>query len=241
MGDLTAIVTAVAVAALAVGLGWWLLIQTEGVYLGPGVVRWLYDRSAHEYDEIKEFDDEADDRHLGAPLAELLAGQDDALVLDVATGTGRLTLTLFRHLDFKGRVIGLDSSRAMLEVAAAKTVFFAESLDLLENDARQLPVASGACDAVTCIEALEFLPDMRQALGEMVRALKPGGMLVVTNRCGADRLAFPGRSYSAAQFEALLASLGLAAISTRRWLTYYDLIWARKPSASHAGHGTRQP
>jgi len=228
VGDLTPIIIIVAAAGAVLALGWWLLIQTEGVYLGPGVVRRLYDRSAHEYDEIKQFDDDADDRHLGAPLAAALAGREDALVLDVATGTARLPLTLFRHLDFKGAVVALDSSRAMLAVAAAKTVFFAESLDLIENDARRLPFGDDAFDAVTCIEALEFLPDMRQSLGEMARVLRPGGVLAVTNRCGADRLSFPGRGFAPAPFEALLRAHGLTGIETRRWLEYYDLVWARK-------------
>lgn len=218
-------------AALAAGaaVAWWLFVQTEGVYLGPRVVRWLYDRSAREYDQIKEFDDEADDYHLGAPLAARLAGCADALVLDVATGTARLPLTLFRHLDYKGRVVGLDSSRGMLEAATAKTVFFAESLDLVENDAQHLPLASGSCDAVTCIEALEFMPAVRPAVAEMVRVLKPGGALVITNRRGLDRWWFPGRGRSAAQFEALLRGCGLGDIQTKRWLAYYDLIWATKP------------
>ncbi|MBI3732120.1 MAG: class I SAM-dependent methyltransferase [Chloroflexi bacterium] len=216
-------------AAAGVALGWWLLIQTEGVYLGPRVVRWLYDRSAHEYDEIKQFDDESDDRNLGEPLAERLAGNPDAWLLDVGTGTARLPLALFRHLDFKGRAVGLDSSREMLGVAAAKTVFFAESLDLIEGDGRALPFASGSCAAVTCVEALEFFPSPRQTLGEMARVLRPGGTLVVSNRRGFDRWTFPGRGYSAAAFERLLSEVGLCEIVTQRWLTYYDLIWARKP------------
>jgi ubiquinone/menaquinone biosynthesis C-methylase UbiE len=230
VGDwLTGAALSAAGLAVCAVAAWWLFIQTEGVYLGPRVVRWLYDRSAGEYDQIKEFDDEADDYHLGAPLAALLAGRDDALVLDVATGTARLPLTLFRHMDFKGRVVGLDSSRGMLEVATAKTVFFAGSLDLVENDARQLPLSSGSCDAVACIEALEFLPAVGPALAEMVRVLKPGGALLVTNRRGLDRWSFPGRAPSAAQFEALLRACGLQSIQTKRWLTYYDLIWATKP------------
>lgn len=222
----------VVIILLAVGavvaLGWWLFIQTEGVYLGPRVVRLLYDRSAHEYDDIKEFDDEADDRHLGQPLAERLAGDEAAWLLDVGTGTARLPLTLFRHLDFKGRVVGLDSSRAMLEVAVAKTVFFSESVDFVENDACILPFPSACMDAVTCIEALEFLPDVQQALCEMVRVLRQGGTLVISNRRGFDRWTFPGRAGSPAHFEKRLAALGLTDIQTYRWLTYYDLVWARK-------------
>ena len=222
-----ALAVALAAAGLA-ALGWWLLIQTEGVYLGPRVVRLLYDRSAHEYDEIKEFDDESDDRHLGQPLAELLAGDDEAIVLDVGTGTARLPLSLFRHLDFKGRVIGLDASPGMLEAAQAKTVVFSESIDLVRNDARVLPLPSAACDAVACIEALEFLPDMRQSLREMVRVLRPGGTLVVTNRCGFDRWTFLGRGFAAGDFEQLLHSLGVHEVRTERWLTYYDLVWATR-------------
>ncbi len=224
--ELLALVLAGLVVALV--LGWWLFVQTEGVYLGPRVVRWLYDRSAYEYDDIKEFDDEADDRHLGQPLSERLAGDEAAWVLDVGTGTARLPLTLFRHLDFKGRVVGVDSSRAMLEVANAKTVYFSESLDLVENDTRALPFASESCDAVTCIEALEFLPNVRSALCEMVRVLKPRGTLVVSNRRGFDRWTFPGRAHAPHEFERVLQSLRLANVRTYRWLTYYDLVWAEK-------------
>lgn len=224
---LPAIGVVLAAAALA-ALGWWLLIQTEGVYVGPRVVRLLYDRSAREYDDIKEFDDEADDRHLGQPLAERLAGNDKAVVLDVGTGTARLPLSLFRHLDFKGRVIGLDASPAMLEAAQAKTIVFSESIDLVRSDSRVLPVPAAACDAVTCIEALEFLPDIRQALREMMRVLRPGGTLVVTNRCGFDRWSFPGRGFAAGDFEQLLRSLGVCEVRTERWLTYYDLVWATR-------------
>jgi len=216
---------------VVLALGWWLFVQTEGVYLGARVVRWLYDRSALEYDEIKEFDDEADDRHLGQPLSERLAGDEQACVLDVGTGTARLPLTLFRHLDFKGRVVGLDSSRAMLDVAVAKTVFFSESVDLVENDAKVLPFRPAAFDAVACIEVLEFLPSVAGALCEMVRVLKPGGTLVVSNRRGLDRWTFPGRAFAAADFEKQLRSLGLPHVATYRWLSYYELIWAEKEQA----------
>ncbi len=219
-------------AAAVVALAWWLFIQTEGVYLGPRIVRWLYDRSAHAYDEIKEFDDKSDDRSLGEPLAAQLAGNGDAWLLDVGTGTARLPLSLFRHLDFKGRVVGLDASRDMLEVAAAKTVFFAESLYLVQNDVSVLPIASGSCDAVTGIEVLEFLPNPKQALKEMVRVLRPGGVLVVSNRRGFDRWTFPGRGHSPRRFEQRLRSLGLRDVRTQQWLTYYDLIWAVKEDRS---------
>ena len=212
----------------AATLGWWLFIQTEGVYLGQRLVRFLYDQSAHEYDEIKQFDDDSDDERIGGPLAERLGGDEMAWVLDVATGTARAPLSLLRHVDFQGRIVALDASPAMLEAAQAKTIVYGESLELLRNDARVLPFAAAAFDAVTCIEALEFLPDVKQALREMLRVLKPGGVLALTNRRGFDRWTFPGRAYTPAAFEQLLRSLDLCEIHTQRWLVYYDLVWASK-------------
>jgi hypothetical protein len=38
---------------------YWLLIITEGLYLGRRFVVWLYDRTAHKYDGIKEYEDQA--------------------------------------------------------------------------------------------------------------------------------------------------------------------------------------
>jgi len=69
------------------------------------------------------------------------------------------------------------------------------------------------------------------ALCEMVRVLKPGGTLVVSNRRGLDRWTFPGRAFAAADFEKQLRSLGLTHVATYRWLTYYELIWAEKEQA----------
>jgi ubiquinone/menaquinone biosynthesis C-methylase UbiE len=229
LNDLLLILFTLAIGvALAVALGWWLFIQTEGVYLGQRVVRFLYDQSAYQYDDIKEFDEDSDDERLGGPLAERLASHEDAWVLDVATGTARLPLSLLRHVDFQGRIVALDVSPKMLEVAQAKTAVFAESLTLIHNDARPLPFADASFAAVTCIEALEFLPNVSEALREMVRVLKPHGTLVVTNRCGFDRWTFPARSYAPAAFERWLHELGLHQIHTERWLVYYDLIYASK-------------
>ena len=53
-------IIAIAIAILiAAGLYWlahWLLIRTEGVFLGRRVVVWLYDLAAERYDAIKQFD-----------------------------------------------------------------------------------------------------------------------------------------------------------------------------------------
>ena len=107
--------------ALAVGaVLWYLLVTTEGVYLGRRVVIWLYDVYARRYDRIKNFDAEWETIMLARPILNALRTVERPLLLDVATGTARLPLTLVGEDDFRGHVVGLDYSRQMLRVAAEK-------------------------------------------------------------------------------------------------------------------------
>ncbi len=216
---------------LILAAAYWLLILTEGAYLGPRVVTWLYDWGASSYDAVKDYDSGDEAYFLGQPLAKALSRVRRPLILDVATGTGRLPLSLLHWLDFDGHIVALDRSRRMLLRARAKTAAYTGRVSLLLRDATRLPFIDGAFDAVTCIEALEFLPEAEATLREMVRVLRPGGTLLVTNRCGRDRWYFPGRAPSRAIFEAGLTALGLVQVETRLWQEYYDLVWARKPEA----------
>lgn len=216
--------------ALLVALIYWQIVLAEGVYLGRRVVVWLYDRSAAEYDRIKDFD-AADDAHfLGRPLAESLAGRPTVRVLDVATGTGRLPLTLLAQPDFTGHIVALDASPQMLARAEAKLAPYAGRVTFLRHDATPLPFPAAGFDAVTCIEALEFLPDPDAAVREMVRVLRPGGILVMSVRIGIDRLYFPGRAPSVRTCTTRLAAHGLTDIQAQPWQTYYSLVWAVKPA-----------
>ena len=89
---------------LAAFLFWWLIIETEGVYLGRRVVVGLYDLYAHRYDRIKQFDEHADLTLIAQPILSYVAPQDDPLVLDVGTGAGRLPLIMARNARFRGHV-----------------------------------------------------------------------------------------------------------------------------------------
>ena len=101
------------------------------------------------------------------------------LVLDVATGTGRLPLTLLEQGDFRGRVIGLDLSRKMLFQAAVNLAHHAGHYDLVWHTAMDLPFPNDTFDLVTCLEAWEFLPRPVEALRQMIRVLRPGGWLLM--------------------------------------------------------------
>ena len=218
--------------ALAAFLIWWLIFETEGVYLGKRAVILLYDIYARRYDSIKQFDDMADFTLVAQPLLERLAPQADPLILDVATGTGRVPLILAQLSRFDGHVIGIDASRRMLARAREKVAKqrFEDFITLARHDATELPFADASFDAVTCLEALEFMPRPKLALAEMIRVLRPGGALLTTIRI--DTRWMPDRTWSETRMRHELESLGLVDIQVMIWQEDYSQVWARKAGES---------
>jgi len=214
---------------------YWQLIVAEGTYLGSRVVTLLYDWSARVYERIKQYDVGDEQWFLGLPLARALELIPAPLVFDVATGTGRLPRALLRQPDFDGRVIGLDRSRRMLREAVHRTAQFADRLTYVWQDAQRLPFEDDTFDAVTCLEALEFMPNPRAVLAELVRTLRPGGVLLVTNRIGRDAALLPGRAFPRNEFEQVLREFPLEEVKVRPWQVDYDLAWAVKAGEPRGG------
>lgn len=214
--------------ASAAAVVYWLLVSTEGVFLGRRIVVWLYDRTAHRYDAIKEYDPEWEHFFIAVPLQHQLRGVPNPLILDVATGTGRVPELLLEQPTFHGRIVGLDASRRMLRLAWGKLQPFAHRTALVQQTAVPLPFRDDQFDAVTCLESLEFFPDDTAALREMVRVLKPGGLLFVTRRRGWEGKLFLSRYRNLKRFEALLRELELEEVNTQPWQYSYDQVFGRK-------------
>jgi SAM-dependent methyltransferase len=214
---------------------YWQLIIAEGTYLGPRIVILLYDWSAHVSERIKRFDSGDEQWFLGLPLTRALGLVPAPLVLDVATGSGRLPRALLRQPAFDGRVIGLDLSRRMLRQAVQRTAQFAHRLTYIWQDARRLPFDQDTFDAVTCLEALEFTLNPREVLAELVRVLRPGGVLLVTNRIGRDAKLLPRRAFPRDEFKQVLGEFSLEDITVRPWQMDYDLAWAIKAGEPRGG------
>jgi len=225
-------------ALLLAGFIYWQMVIAEGAYLGPRVVAWTYDKVACRYDAIKQFDRREESWYVAEPLLRKLAGVDHPRLLDVATGTARLPLSLLRG-QYAGQIVGLDLSAKMLQVARSKLTAYGDQVGLVWQDAGCLPFEDGAFDAVTCLEALEFLPHPLESLAEMVRVLAPGGVLLVTNRIGRDALFLPGHTIRRDELERELDTLGLCDVDVRRWQVSYDLAMARKKGRRAPGRSDR--
>ena len=109
-------------------------------------------------------------------LGALPAG---ATVLDVGTGTADLALAVARR--WPGvRVLGVDPSPEMLALGEAKVARagLAGRVGLVRGDALALPCPDGSCAAVVSAFTLRNVADLSRALGEMRRAVAPGGAVL---------------------------------------------------------------
>jgi ubiquinone/menaquinone biosynthesis C-methylase UbiE len=236
------LLTAAVVAILLYLLYYWLFVVTEGVFLGRRLVVWLYDETAEAYEGIKQYSLEEELILLVEPvLGEYEAIQQRGrvpLLVDVATGTGRVPFYL--SLDgrwqgvYHGRVLALDPSARMLAVAqrqlASLKLPAPDSPLLVQQYAERLPLPTAVADIVTCLEALEFMGNQAEALAEMVRILRPGGLLFVTRRHGREAPLFLHRYHTATQLQQQLQQLGLSDIQEISWETDYQLLIAHKPT-----------
>lgn len=150
------------------------------------VQRYGWDKAAAYYERFWARQLEPAQRRL-LTLAALAPGER---VLDVACGTGLVTLPAAEAVGRDGAVVATDISdemvRALRDVAAARGLSW---VTVERRDAEQLRLPAGSFDAALCALGLMYVPDPLQALREMRRALRPEGRVAVAvwgprDRCG---------------------------------------------------------
>jgi arsenite methyltransferase len=99
-------------------------------------------------------------------------------ILDVGCGPGFYLAELLDAVGAHGGLVGVDSSAAMLGIAARRCEGH-ENVSFREGDASALPVDDASFDAAFSVQVLEYVPDATAALAEMQRALRIGGRIVV--------------------------------------------------------------
>lgn len=115
-------------------------------------------------------------RRVSNELREIL-DDPDAVVLDVACGTGDLAIELNRNS--KARIIGTDFCRPMLEFARSKSAAETHPIPYVEGDALGLPFDDEMFDAVTIAFGLRNLAKVDGGIAELRRVIKPGGKLAI--------------------------------------------------------------
>lgn len=98
------------------------------------------------------------------------------LYLDMAAGTGDMAVEILRVCK-NARVIAADRSLEMLKAGVRKTAGLAITRERV--DALALPFRDDCFSGVTCAFGIRNFSNLKAGLKEMLRALKPGGNLVV--------------------------------------------------------------
>ena len=135
----------------------------------------MFDRIAHRYDTVNTVLSAGTDAGWRRRAARETGLQPGGSALDVACGSGKLTAELARLAGANGRVVGLDFSPQMLQVARRDH----PRIEFLEGDALELPFDDASFDASTIAFGLRNLADPIRGLREMLRVVGQSGRAVV--------------------------------------------------------------
>jgi demethylmenaquinone methyltransferase/2-methoxy-6-polyprenyl-1,4-benzoquinol methylase len=144
-------------------------------------VREMFAGIASRYDLLNHLLSGNTDKRWRRLVAERLhdvLSREGARALDVACGTGDLSLALAKISG--ARIVGTDFCRPMLEIAARKAAATnATEIPFVEGDALRLPFAEGSFDAVTIAFGLRNLSNVEAGLKELWRVSKPTGRVAI--------------------------------------------------------------
>ncbi len=127
-----------------------------------------FDRAASFYDRTRGFPREVAERGIEVMLDAAGRG---ARILDVGTGSGRISVPVLEH---DADLIGCDISRKMMALLRQKF----PAARLAEADASRLPFPNGHFDAVTTCHVMHLVGPWREALREYHRVLRAGGAYI---------------------------------------------------------------
>ena len=142
-------------------------------------VRRVFDSVAERYDVMNDLMSLGLHRAWKAFALAIARPRPGERILDVATGSGDLAVSLCRRSQPGGEVWISDINRRMLDRGRDRLLDAGLAVPALQCDAERLPFASGYFDCVTVGFGLRNMTNKETALAEMARVLKPGGRLVV--------------------------------------------------------------
>lgn len=117
----------------------------------------------------------------GRRTIERLQLKPGAAVLDVGCGSGASAIPAARAVGTHGHVVGVDLAERLLVLARAKAqTHELTNIEFRHADMAALDYADDSFDAVVCVFAIFFVPDMVQQTKELWRMVRPGGQIAIT-------------------------------------------------------------
>ena len=142
-------------------------------------VRGVFDSVASKYDVMNDLMSGGLHRAWKAYTVMVANLKEGDKVLDIAGGTGDLSMAFSKKVGKTGRVVHTDINEAMLRVGRDRLTDKGILLPTLVCDAEKLPFPDGHFNLVSVAFGLRNMTHKDAALKEMNRVLKPGGKLLV--------------------------------------------------------------
>ena len=139
----------------------------------------MFDNISARYDFLNHFLSLGIDKAWRKIVRKRVAETGAKYILDVATGTADLAIELSKIPESK--IIGIDISRGMLDRGDIKIdqLKLNERITLQQADSEDLPFEDNTFDAITVSFGVRNFENLENGMKEMLRVLKPGGILAV--------------------------------------------------------------
>jgi demethylphylloquinol methyltransferase len=144
-------------------------------------VQALFDQIAPVYDQLNAWLSLGQHRVWKQMAIQWAQPKPGGLNVDLCCGSGDLTLLMAHRLRGKGQILGIDFSHQQLAIAQqrAQVLPWAKSIQWIEADVLQLPLANNTVDAMTMGYGLRNVVDIPTALTEIHRVLKPEAQVAI--------------------------------------------------------------
>lgn len=140
----------------------------------------MFNNIAHRYDFLNHFLSLGIDTIWRKKAIACLKQENPKLLLDIATGTGDLAITVNKILN-PDKIIGIDISEGMLSLGRLKInkMNLQQKIQLISGDSENIPFKENYFDAATVAFGVRNFENLDKGLAEINRVLKTGGSLVV--------------------------------------------------------------
>jgi demethylmenaquinone methyltransferase/2-methoxy-6-polyprenyl-1,4-benzoquinol methylase len=150
-----------------------------------GRVMGVFSSVADKYDIMNDAMSAGMHRLWKRRMIQVAVVKEDSTVLDVAAGSGDISIGLLKKMgsrgDRSGRLILTDLNGPMLAEGARRVIdegFLAGTADCIQSDGTQLAFADNSFDVVSIAFGIRNFVDIEAGLAEFYRVLKPGGQFI---------------------------------------------------------------
>ena len=139
----------------------------------------MFDNISYNYDITNKIISFGSDRIWRKKLVKVISLSKPKKTLDIATGTAEVAIELTKIE--KNKVIGIDISDKMLEIAKKKIIRLKleSKVSLANEDAEKMSFTDNSFDAITIAFGVRNFEDLNKALREVFRVMKSKGVLVI--------------------------------------------------------------